>query len=432
MKKVLIITYYWPPAGGAGVQRWLKFVKYLPELGWKPVIFTPKNPEAPANDDSLLNDVPAEAEVIKLPIWEPFDFYKRITGKSPDSKFNAGFLEEEKGNSFMNRLSIWVRGNFFIPDAKRFWISPSAKHLKNYLKDNPVDIIVSTGPPHSLHLIARKLHKKTGIPWVADFRDPWTKIDFYTKLKLSKRADRKHKRLEKKVLAEATSVVVVGNTMAEEFKTIVPRDITVITNGYDKSDGHGVVNHYTHDKYSIVHVGSMNADRNHPVFWEALKSCIDTVEGFENDFELTLVGKNDLTVLDSLNKFGLTPYTNFVKYVPHNEVLSLESQSAVLYLPINDTPNAKGILTGKFFEYLAAKRPVLAVGPSDGDLATILSETKSGKIANFNDFNTLKENIESYYVLFKNKKLVCESSRIEKFERSNLTKQMVSVFEKLI
>ena len=191
MNRVLIISYYWPPSGGAGVQRWLKFSKYLRDFGWEPVIYTPENPESPDVDKSLLKDIPPGIEVIKKQIWEPYDAYKRFIGQKKDEKIQAGFLSEKKRNPLFENISVWIRGNFFIPDARRFWIKPSIRFLIKYLAAHPVNAIVSTGPPHSMHLIALGLKKKLNIPWLADFRDPWTTIDFYHQLHLTRQADKK-------------------------------------------------------------------------------------------------------------------------------------------------------------------------------------------------------------------------------------------------
>ena len=202
-RRVLIITYYWPPKGGSGVQRWLKFSKYLRTFGYEPVVFTALEGEAPLWDESFNKDVAENMEVIKVPFWEPYGFYKKFIGKKKTEKIETGFLRENKRPKLTESLSVWIRGNLFIPDARKYWIKPSVKYLNNYLKNNPVDAMVSTGPPHSTHMIAMALKKKANIPWVADFRDPWTKIDFYRQLKLTRWADKKHKRLEKEVLTQA-------------------------------------------------------------------------------------------------------------------------------------------------------------------------------------------------------------------------------------
>nr|MBA2408145.1 glycosyl transferase family 1 [Chitinophagales bacterium] len=209
-KKVLIITYYWPPSGGAGVQRWLKMSKYLPEYGWEPIIYTPENAAYPIIDHSLEKDVLPGMKILRLPIWEPYDIYKRFVGRKKEEAVYSGFLSENKPKSFTEKISIWIRGNFFIPDARCFWIRPSIQFLTQELKKNPVDAIISTGTPHSMHLIGKGIKENLNIPWLADFRDPWTTIDFYGQLMLTRWADAKHHRLEKDVLKTADKVTTVS------------------------------------------------------------------------------------------------------------------------------------------------------------------------------------------------------------------------------
>jgi hypothetical protein len=221
MKRLLIITYYWPPSGGAGVQRWLKFVKYLRNFGWEPVIYTPSNGEIPVEDLTLFKDIPPGIEVLTLPIWEPYDLYKKFIGQKKGEKINTGFLTERKKPRLTEKIAVWLRGNFFIPDARKFWVKPSIKYLTEYLVNQPVDAMVSTGPPHSMHLIAMGLHQKFKTPWLADFRDPWTNIDFYADLMLTKSADALHHRLELAVLHSATKVVSIGRTMSDELSALL-------------------------------------------------------------------------------------------------------------------------------------------------------------------------------------------------------------------
>ncbi|MDQ3016734.1 MAG: glycosyltransferase, partial [Bacteroidota bacterium] len=275
MKKFLLITYYWPPAGGAGVMRWAKMSKYIAQAGWQPVIYTPSNGEVPVVDPSLVNEIPDDIEVVQTPIWEPYHLYKAFLGRNKKERLYSGFINEKKKASVAQKLSVFIRGNFFIPDARMFWIKPSIRFLKTYLKEHQVDAIVSTGPPHSMHLIAEKIHAMTGIPWIADFRDPWTNIDFYQDLQLTSFADATHKRLERKVLMNATKVVTVTWRSRDEFKELCGRDdIVVIPNGFDDADFHIDPNNKLDDEFSIVHIGSMNKDRNPIGLWAALKELI--------------------------------------------------------------------------------------------------------------------------------------------------------------
>ncbi|MBI3502488.1 MAG: glycosyltransferase family 4 protein [Bacteroidetes bacterium] len=434
MKKVLIITYYWPPSGGAGVQRWLKFVKYLREFGWEPIVYTTENPEAPVLDHSLEKDIPENITVLKTKIWEPYNLYKSFIGQKKEEKINAGFLSEKEKPGMAEKISVWIRGNWFIPDARKFWIKPSVKFLAGQLKKNPVNAIVSTGPPHSMHLIALELKKKINIPWLADFRDPWTNIDFYKDLKLTKTADAQHKKLEKEVLQNADKVISIGETISEEFKNILGKQsekFSVITNGYDEDDLYkGEI--IPDKKFSIAHIGSITPSRNPVALWKTLLELVKENSSFGNDLEIKLVGKADVSVEKSLKEFDLEKFVNKISYLPHSEVAKLQQQAQVLLLLLNNTPNAKGILTGKFFEYLSVKRPILCIGSEDGDAAKIIRETTAGVTCDFSDSKKMQEEILKLYSLYREGKLISYSKGIEKYSRKELTKKLVEILDKVI
>ncbi|MGP8217785.1 MAG: glycosyltransferase family 4 protein [Bacteroidia bacterium] len=438
MKKVLIITYYWPPSGGAGVQRWLKFVKYIRNYGWEPVIYTPENPESPINDDSLQKDVPQGVTVLKTHIWEPYNAYKRFIGQKKGEKINAAFLSESKKPKKSEKIAVWIRGNFFIPDARVFWVKPSVKYLVNYLRQNPVDAVISTGPPHSMHLIAQQLKEKLNLPWLADFRDPWTNIDFYSELMLTKGSDRKHKKLELGVLQKADAIVSVGQTMTDELQKILEKNSTQksnkfysITNGYDPDDYENIAPVELDKKFTMAHIGSLDKSRNPHLLWKVLSELVKKNSDFSNDLEIKLVGKVDISVQDDIEKYGLSSHLNKISYLTHKEVTLVQKQSRVLLLLINNTPNAKGILTGKFFEYIAAKRPILCIGPIGGDVDKILKETHTGLLAEYDDATTLKKKILYYYNNFKSGKLENGGINIEKYSRKMLTGEVVKVLEKI-
>ncbi len=427
MKKALIISYYWPPSGGAGVQRWLKFVKYLRDFDWEPVVFCPENPEYPETDSSLFADVPPSLEVLKLPIWEPYTLYKRFLGQKKGEKISAAFLSEKKKNKTLEDISVWIRGNLFIPDARKFWIRPAVKYLEKYLAAHPADVIISTGPPHTTHLIALALAGRTGTPWLADFRDPWTNIDFYKELKLSSRADKKHHKLELEVLQKASAVTVVSNTMASDFNKIHPRGYKVITNGYDQQDiaGDSVVT--LDSKFSLAHIGTLASARNPLTLWKALRNLLVSDPALAADLEIKLVGKIDHSVITSLEEYGLTGFVRKIDYLSHDRVVVCQQQSQVLLLIINNTPNAGMILTGKFFEYMAAKRPILCLGPEDGDASLILEETRAGLLAGFDDVEKMEKHILHYYRMFQTNRLEVVSRQTEKYSRRELTRELSQV-----
>lgn len=374
MKRVLIITYYWPPNGGAGVYRWLKMSKYLPEFGWQPVVYTPENPEVVADDPELLREVRAEVEVVKHPIAEPFSLYKRFTGRAQEEKVQTAFLSEQGRGGWKEDLALWVRSNFFIPDARVWWVKPSVRFLKEYLREHPVDAIISTGPPHSMHLIAMALKQATGLPWIADLRDPWTGIDFYGQLSLTGWADRRHHRLEREVLTTADRVVTVSWSWARDLEALGAQQVEVINNGFDRDDvpKDPVA---VDERFSLVHIGSMSATRDLPGLWKALAAIMAEDPVFHARFALRFVGPVDHSVVESATAAGLGAHIERMGRVSHAEAMRQMQRARVLLLPINDTPNSAGILPGKLYEYLSVGRPILAVGPQDGDVARVLGDT---------------------------------------------------------
>ena len=436
-KKVLIITYYWPPGGGAGVQRWLKFTKYMRDFGYEPVIYTAENPEYPSTDESLSKDVPDNITVLKTRVWEPYQLYKWFTLQKKGHRINSGFLNKDKKKGMGERISVWIRGNLFIPDARKFWIRPSIRYLTRYLKEHPVNLLVSTGPPHSMHMIACRVAEKTKIPWVADFRDPWTNIDYYHDLMLGPRADRKHHRLEQKVLRSATAVSVVSNDMKQQFEEIGSRNIRVIPNGFDPDDfnmpeGKEQSGEVPDRKFSLTHIGTIVPSRNPHSLWRVLSALVTENEDLANDLVVRLVGAADYAVNRSVEESNLGPWVQFEDYLPHQKAVGLLKESQVLLLLINNTPNAKGILTGKFFEYMNAGRPILAIGPKNGETDQILRETGTGKLADFDDRDGLKDIILDYYHKYRQGQLEVEASNVHNYSRKNLTGRMTELFTELL
>jgi glycosyltransferase involved in cell wall biosynthesis len=428
MKKVLIITYYWPPSGGGGVMRWLKMSKFLPELGWQPIIYTPENPDPSVTDESLLKEIHPEIIEIKTPIWEPYDVYRKLTGKKSGAKFKAGYISEASEGNWKSKLSVFVRGNFLIPDPRKFWINPSVKYLTYYLEENPVDLIISTGPPHSMHLIALGLKEKFDIPWIADFRDPWTDIDFYHKLKLTGLADKKHRLLEKKVLEKADHVVTVSPGCANDLEKIAQRKVEVINNGFDPTD-YDFEAPVLDKTFTISHFGAFNKDRNPASFWMALNQLSEINPDFKKLLRIQLIGQTDESIIKDIKKNNLGENLILTDHLPHKEGLVQLSKSQVLLLPLNDAPNVKGILPGKMYEYMALRRPILALGPVDADYAAILRETNAGVPLDFQDVKGIMETLQNYFQLFKEDKLEVDSGAYEKFSRKNLAKQFVNLIQ---
>lgn len=421
MKKFLLITYYWPPAGGGGVMRWTKMTKYIRQYGWEPIVYTPENGETAAFDESLAKEVDPDLKVVKTPIWEPYQLYKQFLGRKKEEKIYSGFINEGKKESLGQKVSVFIRGNFFIPDARMFWIKPSIQFLKKYLQENPVDAIVSTGPPHSMHLIAEGVHRATGIPWIADFRDPWTNIDFYKDLRLTSWADARHKKLEQKVLHNASRVVAVTWRSRDEFVELCGRqDIAVIPNGFDDADFAQAGSAPLDADFSIAHIGSMNKDRNPEVFWKALQAALAEAPTLAQKLKIRLIGPTDFSVRESVQKYGLEKYTEFIDFVPHAEAVQYQQQSQVLLLLINNSPNSRTIIPGKLYEYLGSGRPLLAIGPKDSDSAKVVELTKGGALHNYEDVEGLKKSILAFYVAYEAGDLKGNAEGIEQFTRRHL------------
>lgn len=421
MIRVLIITYYWPPAGGPGVQRWLKFVKYFREFGVEPIVFAPENPNYPLIDNNLHIEIPSDIEIIKFPIKEPYRLAK-LFSKKKTKQISSGIISKKEIGA-IEKMMLYVRGNFFIPDARIGWVKPSVEFLSKYISENRVDAIITTGPPHSLHLIGKKLKENLGLKWIADFRDPWTTIHYHKSLRLNEASERKHKQLEAAILQAADQIVVTGPTTKKEFRAITKKPIEVITNGYDVSEE----KKFTLDKsFSISHIGSLLSERNPEILWQILSENCNNNSSFKKDLELKFAGAVSDEVKHSLEKFGLIENCVFLGYVSHLEALRLQNQSQVLLLVEIDSPDTQAIIPGKIFEYLAAKRPIIAIGPKGSDIKEIIEETESGKFFDWSG-HSLENEILQHYNNFKKGELNVLSRGIEKYSRRELTRQMATL-----
>lgn len=426
-KKILIITYYWPPAGGPGVQRWLKFAKYLPDFGWKPVIYTPENPSYPLMDETLMKDVPNNIEIIRTKIWEPYQLAEKLN--KSNKKFKAGQFDVGKNQSWKSKLSIWVRGNFFIPDARVFWVKPSVKFLEKYLQENKIDTIVTSGPPHSLHLIGLGLKDKLpNLKWIADFRDPWTEISYYKHLKLTKSSDKKHHQLESAVFKNADITLATSYTDAENFRK-AGANAVCITNGFDESDSKEktIEQKDTNTVFVLSYIGVLEQLRNPENLWKALDELIKENTEFANYFSLKFVGRIDDKILHTLKASSLKDHIMNLGYLSHGKAVEEMQTSEMLLITNFPNESSKGIIPGKIFEYLASGKQILSFGPNQADVAKILEETQAGKHFSYHDSETVKKFILEKFELWKNGTLSENTQHIEQFSRKNLTKQLSEI-----
>jgi glycosyltransferase involved in cell wall biosynthesis len=429
--KVLIITYYWPPSGGSGVQRWLKFVKYLPQLGWEPFVFTPENPSVELKDDSLLADVPPEAEVIRLPIWEPYSFYARLTGLIRGKKIASADYVSTGKKSVVQTLAAFIRGNFFIPDPKIFWKRPAVRFLHDFIQHNHIRTIITTGPPHSMHLIGMELKKKNpSLKWVADFRDPWSRWDLLDTLHLTSLARARHRHLEQRVIAIADCVLTVTPHYVNWFKEAGARKTVLITNGYDEDDFQGL-DYSKGNRFTVRHLGVVDELRDPLPFMLAAREAVNENEELSTVLTIEFVGQVNSAFRTWVEADGvLKKITVFRNPVPHSRLVEVYNQTDVLLLVLANSAIAAGNIPGKLFEYLGAKRPVLGIGPEQGDAAVIIRNAKAGVVIERNNSQAIKEQLLGLYSIWKNNTGTAGVG-IESYSRKSLTANLVALLNSL-
>ena len=425
MKKVLIISYYWPPTGGSGVQRWVKFAKNLDRFGWEPVVYTPENPERLAVDETLDAELPDGLTVIRRHISEPYAIYHKFFGAS-DKGAGVNPLNQQK-KTFKQRLVVGLRGNLFVPDPRVGWVNPSVRFLVKYLKDNPVDAIVTTGPPHSMHLIGMKLARRTGIRWIADFRDPWTEMHYFKHMGLLPWTAARHRSLEQRVLDAADAVIAVSEPVRADFQARTSTPVHLITNGYDDDDFASGPSELPADRFTLVHTGLFASDGNPLRLWDVLAAKCASDRNFKTQLRIVLAGKTDAEIIDALAVRGLSDNVEDLGYQPHLKTTRLQQSANILMLPLRQEPEYAKALPGKIFEYLAARRPVLGIGQEGGAAALVLQDAGAGVMYDWDRVEPVRNYIESAW----ERHLAGEDARLEgnisKYSRLSLTEKLSAV-----
>jgi hypothetical protein len=406
--------------------------KYLRDFGWEPIIFTAKDAHYPSIDHSNDNDVPEGLEILKQPIIEPYTFYKLLTGQKKDANVNNVFYTKEENLGYMHNLSVWIRSNFFIPDARSLWIKPSVKRLEKYINENQVDAMLTCGPPHTNTRIATLLSKKTGTPWLMDFQDPWTQVDYYALLNLTKWGDRKHRKQEQEAFQQANKTTIVSPSWKKDLEQIGAKNVSVHYWGYDPAD-------YTNlkpiksKKFSFVHIGIMGYDRNPTVFFEVVKELCNENQEFKEAIEIILVGQVDFSVKENYEKFGLESIISNKGSVPRSEALRFISESPVLLLLLNQQENALGRVPGKLFEYLAVRKSILCLGPENSDVAHILTSSKSGVTVEYDNRTKIKSNMLELFQQWATGVLDKPiDSNIEEYSQINLTRKIAGYLDEIM
>ena len=423
-KKILIISYYWPPAGGPGVQRWLKFAKYLPEFNISPVLFVPENANYPINDNSLKSEVSKDLEIIKLPIFELSNFFPSL--KSLNS-IRSGNISKNKNQSILQKVVFFIRGNFFIPDMKIFWKRNSVNFLKNYLSENNIETIITTGPPHSIHLIGLELKRKLNINWISDFRDPWVNLNYLNRFHLLPFVKEYHKKLRDKVINNSDAVIVTSKRLKDLYSEI-NSSIFQVTNGYDYNKP--VIK--LDKKFSISHVGSLYNERNPEFLWDIIDELSENLQGFKKDLQINLIGNNNKKIKQNLSKRVFNDCVVFFDYVEHKKAIEFMCSSQVLLMLEVDDDESSYAIPGKLFDYLNSNRPIISIGPEQSEVREILSNTGSGKFFEYKDYNSLKLYIEKLYENYVNNLSSSNNNyNIDNYNRKNLTSKLVEIINKI-
>ncbi len=418
-KKVLIITYNWPPSGGIALLRCLKFAKYLRNFGWEPVIYTASNAHYPYTDDNNFKDIPEGITILKQPILEPFALFKKLSGRKKDEALN-NVVHVRTHKSFIDNFAIWVRGNFFIPDARSLWVKPSVKYLSKWLKENQVDAILSDGPPHTNTLIACKLALKTGLPWLADFQDPWTQVDYYPLLKIGKRADRKHHKLEQLCFKTANKTTIASPSWKKDLEGIGAHNVDVIYYGYDEDDFKNLEFEKS-PKFTISHAGLLGFDRHPENFLKSIQKVLNDGEIEKSEIEIVLAGQVDFSVLETIKALDLEEIVTLPGHISRMDALRLMVRSHLLLLPLNKAANANGRLPGKLYEYLRARAQILVLGSIHSDAAGIIHRTQGGITVDYDDYKSTLTYVKNLISKWKSGEDLCTSGDIEEFTNENQT-----------
>lgn len=434
MKSVLILTYYWPPAGGPGVQRWLKFVKYFEKQGWKAFVITVQDGTYSASDPELEKDIPAGITVFKTRSRDPFRFYNLLKGKK-DGSVSVALINIDSRKSFVDRLAMYIRSNFFVPDGRKGWVPYAYRQAVDVIREHGIDLLVTTGPPHSTHLAGLRLKKETGIRWIADMRDPWTTVYYNDMLPRTARTKRIDRGYEDSVLNNADAVTVVSPGMQQEFSSRSD-NVHVVMNGFDfddmKDEGNAVL---PDGRFRLTYTGNFKPNQHVPQIWDAICELSGQNPEFREAFRLCFVGNVDASVIEYFRAKGLEDKLELTGYVSHADAVGMMKSSDLLLFVVPQSRNNRLIITGKLFEYLASATPILSVGPADGDAAAILAASGRDRMMDYAAGDMFMQKLSDYYAQWKSggQRLVkLDTGMLEKYSRRASALKMTEIMEETV
>tara|TARA_B100000767_G_scaffold109822_1_gene105119 strand:- start:2188 stop:3444 length:1257 start_codon:yes stop_codon:yes gene_type:complete len=417
MKKVLIITYYWPPAGGSGVQRWLNFSRYLAELGWDITIMFPDNPSYPIIDNTIEKSISPLVKSIKVPIFEPTGVLNVSKTKNRDHLNSSGIFK---------KIIFWVRANLFFPDSRMFWIKKVTKIASSYILKNDIDCLITTAPPFSTHLIGYYIKRKTNIKWIADFRDPWSEFFPFKQLPMTDIIRKKHLKWERKCVAYADTVITTSPSLNKSYLKINNNSHT-ITNGFES-----LIDSESDNKFIIMYTGVMKSIQNPSNLWLVLNEICVENEAFSNDLLVTLIGDFDPSIITDNNIISLKSSVEFEGYIDEVELKNKLKKAQVLLLSSVNLEGINNIIPGKLFLYLSVKRPILAFSSFNSDVEVIINETKSGRVFDYSNKIDLKNHILYLYNQFKKGNNYLNSVGIDQYNYKNLSNKLSDIINNTI
>ncbi len=434
MKKVLIVTYYFPPSGGPGVQRVLKFVKYLPEFGWQPVVLTVRDADYPARDESLLAEIPIHATVYRTKIFEPYKLYRRLTGKPANAPVDVENIPQGNGRRTLTQsLAEFVRATFFLPDARIGWFPYAVGEGREIIAREKIDAIYSSSPPYTTSVIAQRLHRATGVPWIAGFRDPWTGfLSTPNRWFFPRAVDRS---MEQAVLRDANIVEAAWRGILKDMMAKYPEisctKFFYLPNGFDRAD-YPQISPKSDEKFTITYTGSMYGVRNPRTFLQAVKELVEEGKLEERKVRLKFIGRFGTEVQEMFRASSIRNAIEVVSYLPHAESIRELLRADALLLVVDETKDSAEIVPGKVFEYLGARRPILALAP-DGAVAELLRETRSGFVAPNQDVLAIKRAFLECYEKFGYRRETFEPNdeAIGKYDRREITNQLAVLLDSL-
>ncbi len=434
MKKVLVITYYWPPSGGPGVQRILNFVKYLPDFGWQPVVLTVRNGEYPDMDSSLVEEVAPDLPVYHTRTLEPYSLYRMLVHRGKYAPIPTYVLTEKNKTGFMKNFAAAIRGNLFIPDAKIGWVPFALKKGRDIIASQDIRLIFSTSPPQTVNMIAKKIALKTSLKWVADLRDPWTDIFYYHELRRLGWAKKIDRYIEENTLGRADTIITVSPTLKQIFSQRITSRYEVIPNGFDPPSFSTAKKTPRSEKFRVVHTGNLAGNQNPEILWRVISSLLKENQKFTTDLSLEFYGNLHSDIIDSLQEFQLQEYTRFNPYIPHRQVVEVMQAASLLFFALPVSSYSAGILTSKLFDYIGAQRPILGIGPALGDAATILNELHAGTVCDYQDERGVKNVLEKWYNQWQKSghTEIPTSPAYMKYSRQQQTGELAAIFDSVV